>query len=88
MKFPINHCVPTEYLTKEKYDWILTRLISDGYHWPSNFSKSLFFDLWKYIGCNSQGDIQLYDEPVHYLPVGVEEYNNVLNEMWLEEYLK
>jgi hypothetical protein len=87
MKFPISHCLPTKYLTKEKYDWLLCKLISDGYHLPSGSDKSLMFDMWKYLGVNQYGDIHLYDNPVHYISLNEEVFNNILNEQFLEEYL-
>jgi len=87
MKFPRSHCIPTKYLTKEKYDWFLCKLISDGYHLPSGSDKSLMFDMWKYLGVNHYGDVLLYDNPVHYISLNDEVFNNVLNDKWLEEYL-
>lgn len=88
MKFPILYCVPTSFLTKETYEYLLTKLVSEGYHWPSQSDKSCFFDLWEYIGVNSYGDIHLYSESKNFLAVDSLEFNNVLTKEWLERYLK
>lgn len=87
MKFPASHCIPTRYLTKPMYDLLLTKLITDGYHWPSNFDKSLFFDLWSYIGVNEHLDILVMDNPDHYIALHEERWDNVLSEHWLRGYL-
>ena len=50
-----------KYLTKEKYDWLLTKLIGEGYHWPSKFDKSQFFEIYAFCGLNEYGDIHLFD---------------------------
>jgi hypothetical protein len=70
------------------YDLLLTKLITEGYHWPSNFDKSCFFDLWEYVGVNTYGDIHLFSEAKSFLGVGEEPQNNVLSEYWLREYLR
>jgi len=87
MKFPIGYCVPTKHLTKTMYDLLLTKLITEGYHWPSQTDKSCYFDLWAYLGCTPYGDIMLYDNNFHFLRVGEDEHNNVLSKDWLLEYL-
>lgn len=88
MKFPCSHCIQTKHLTKPMYDLLLTKLISEGYHWPSQVDKSCFFDLWENIGCNQWGDICLYDNPEHYIAIDSEKWDNVLSEEWLVRYLK
>lgn len=90
MIFPINHCVPTKYLTKESYSWLLTKLISQGYHHPTKLDDSRWFDMWKYIGCTSSGDIILFDSNKSYLDIDNEDdnVNNVLSEEFIKEYLK
>lgn len=88
MKFPIMHCTQTKHLTKPMYDLLLTKLISEGYHYPSQSDKSVFFDLWEYIGCNPHGDILLLDNPEHYIATDSEKWDNVLSKEWLMRYLK
>jgi len=93
MKFPISHCVPTKHLTKEKYDWLLCKLISDGYHLPSGSDKSLMFDMWKYLGVDINGSVHLYDDPANYMEVNAWQLSsyaegvNVLPEDFLNGYL-
>lgn len=88
MNFPPQSCVPTKHLTKPMYDLLLTKLISEGYHWPSQSDKSVFFDLWEYLGTNCHGDIHLFSEAKDFIAVGDEVWDNVLNEEWLMRYLK
>jgi hypothetical protein len=88
MKFPQQYCIPTKHLTKPMYDLLLTKLISEGYHYPSQTDKSVFFDLWGYVGCNPHGDILLLDNPEHYIAIDSEKWDNVLTKEWLMRYLK
>lgn len=87
MKFPISYCIPTYYLRKPQYDLLITKLVSDGYHYPSQTDKCGYFDLWENIGVNTHGDILLLDNPEHYIPIHEEKWNNILTKEWLEEYL-
>jgi hypothetical protein len=70
------------------YDLLLTKLITEGYHWPSNFDKSCFFDLWEFLGVNQYGDVHLFSEAKDFLEVNTEVWDNVLSEEWLMRYLK
>jgi len=88
MKFPQQYCVPTKHLTKPMYDLLLTKLISEGYYWPSQVDKSCFFDLWEFIGVNQYDTIFLYDDPEHYIALDLGKWDNVLSEEWLMRYLK
>jgi hypothetical protein len=88
MKFPQQWCIPTKHLTKPMYDLLLTKLISEGYYWPSQTDKCGYFDLWDFIGTNTHGDILLLDNPEHYIALHEEKRDNVLSKEWLMRYLK
>jgi hypothetical protein len=88
MKFPAGYCVPTKYLTKEKYDWLLCKLVSEGYTYPSKLYLGQSFDMWRFIGVGSHGTIHLFDRNAHYIDLDDEPFYNVLSETFIEEYLK
>lgn len=87
MNFPLEYCIETKHLTQETYQWLLTKLIGEGYHWPSVYDKSEFFGLWNYFGVNSYGDIMLYSYKEYYLDYPEDPFWNVLTKEWLEDYL-
>lgn len=97
MKFPISHCIPTSLLTKELYSDLICRMVSDGH---VNIIPHLSYELvvmWDYLGVSIYGDINTYDHPhsfmgingwMNYRDLKDENYPNILNKQWLEEYLK
>ncbi len=89
MKFPQQHCIQTKHLTKPMYDLLLTKLLSEGYHWLSQVDKSHHVHkAWLYIGVNQYGTILSYDNTEHYIAIDSEKWDNVLSEEWLMRYLK
>lgn len=88
MNFPTQYCLPTKLLTKESYSWLITKLVSEGYKYDSKLEMHNIFDLWAWCGVNSHGQIHLYSNNLDYIDLDEEEFNNVLNEEFIREYLK
>lgn len=86
MKFPINYCVNIKEMCPEKFNLLLTKMKQDGYHWPSN-CKDIWSD-WVFVGVNSHSDIMLFNNYLHYQDYPEDPFWNVLNDKWVEEYLK
>lgn len=89
MIFPPCHCIPTEILTQETFNKVLTKMMNDGYNWPSLFDKNVRVGDYNFIGVNDYGDIQLFSQSCYYLPVNVcwDTFDNILNELAVESYL-
>lgn len=89
MKFPIQHCLHTSLLTQEMYSELICKMVTEGYvNTISNLQIVSLVKMWGLIGVNQQGDILLYDNNTFYLEVDSPNRNNILNEEWLERYLK
>lgn len=88
MKFPISYCIPTSILTQEMYCELICKLVTDGYiNNVSNIQSITLAQMWDFLGVNRFGDIFLYDQPTCY--TGIDEvFDNILDEQWLEGYLK
>lgn len=95
MNFPIQHCLETKHLNFSTYCLLMTNLVTEGYNKLSNFDLSQTFNMWRYLGVNQFGDIQLFDHPWGYLHANAwwdydgdeESYPNILNKEWLDSYL-
>ena len=97
MNFPVCHCLPTSLLTRESYDELVCRVVSEGH---VNMVAHLDYALvtaWEYIGITEYGNLEVFDKPwsflevngwMNYRDVREEDYPNVLTKEWLERYLK
>ena len=97
MKFPVCHCLPTSLLTRESYDELVCRVVSEGH---VNMIAHLDYALvtaWDYIGITEYGNLEVFDKPwsflevnrwMNYRDIEDENYPNILTKQDLEEYLK
>lgn len=98
MKFPIGHCFPTSYLTRESYSLLICKLVTEGY---VNMIPHKGYDmaiLWDYIGVShNHGDIQTYNHPHSFMKINSymdyrgladKDFPNIISKELLEEYLK
>lgn len=97
MKFPPNHCIPTNLLTKETYSLFVCKVVTDGY---VNMIPHLDYDLmiiWEYIGCGYYDELTTFSHPYSFMELNAwmkyrdvrdEDYPNTLDKEWLEKYLK
>ncbi len=97
MNFPVCHCIPTSLLTRESYDELVCRVVSEGH---VNMIAHLDYALvtaWGYLGVGIYDDLNVWNHPHNFMEpnawidfrnVKDEEYPNVLTKEWLEEYLK
>ena len=96
MKFPKQHCLKTSDINHSQYCLLITKFITEGNHWISNFEKSQYYDLWDYIGTDMEGRIFLSDKPYNYMKINAwmdfpdvdfDDYPNLLTKEWVIKYL-
>ena len=89
MNFPVCHCLPTSLLTRESYNELVCRVVSEGH---VNMIAHLDYALvtaWEYIGITEYGNLEVFDKPWSFLEVNrwmnytthkEEDYPNILKE--------
>ena len=91
MKFELQYCIPTEFLTEETFNLLIDKLVLEGYNLPQVYMSDL--DNWQafsWLGVNSYGDVLLYTESPWFYgsPVGgVGLYPKIYSKQWLNDYL-
>lgn len=82
----MQHCVDIRGMPPQKFNLLLTKMRQDGYNFPSNCQD--VWTEWRWVGVNTHGDIVLHNNHIHYQDFEEDPFWNVLNDKWLEEYLK